>query len=466
MNVTFSGRTSQHVPHKGDTRTNVTAAPFRPRWRSMGALVIAACLLATLNAPVSAATDPVVPGPVAAVVAPNAVPGVVSSQSLGVAAGSFDAGWPNWMYPRVELGAVPLSNTASWAAVEPNPGQWSFADLDDRISRAEQFGDRPVLLLGNTPKAYVSDPNFVSKSTSGLPDYWAQPPKMDAWARYVTKLSARYGNRADYRIWNEPCDKLFWAGSIPQMANLVATAVPIIRANAPQSAISMPALPLRRDYQRDYLRRLVSYQVGGVKVGNMVNVVTVNPYPEPKDGPESAYRLVGRARSIVRGEGVPTALAVGELNYGVVGFTSTPVRQSLPVQKNWAARSVVLMLGSTLRNFTWYTWESHWYEGLELRDKATGGPTEAGRAWTAAAAWLQGTTAMGCRNQSDGDWSCAFRVSPTEVRRIWWNVGGSGRVTPATGAYQLVRLNGSTETVRDGVAIPITGEPVMLRTAR
>lgn len=389
-------------------------------------------------------------------------PGTAGDTILGGTSGSFETNPDPDQWPKTKIGSFTVGGQAGWSTLETAPGSWDFSRLDDIVTAAEDHGARPVLLLSQTPKFRVSDPATIPTHTNGLPGYWAAVPNQTAWRDYVERVSSRYGDRADYRIWNEPSAPMFWGGNITQMAALIGDAAPIIRRNAPNAVIASPALPLRRAYQRTYFTRLLAASTpDGSTVGNTVDVVAINPYPLPKQGPEAAFRLVQAARNLMASIGVDRPVAVTELNYGVTGFVSPPVRRHPATQAAWTARTVALMAGARVQAFTWYSWNSHWYEGVEVRDRETGGLTAAGRAWNRVADWTSGTTPTRCQARRDGDWVCRFATADGARRDVWWHPGGGGSLSVRHHG-NLVALDGTTRAVKPGQRVRLGDAPVMV----
>jgi hypothetical protein len=100
-----------------------------------------------------------------------------------------------------------------WGQVEPGPGEWDFAGLDEQIAAATRYGIQVMPDLYGTPAWLNEDP--------------ARPPTGAAqragWTRFVRRVVGRYGPGGSFwagrsrrlpvhrwQVWNEPNFLLFW----------------------------------------------------------------------------------------------------------------------------------------------------------------------------------------------------------------------------------------------------------------
>ncbi len=93
-----------------------------------------------------------------------------------------------------------------WSFLEPQRGQWQF--FDESIQRYRRHHLSVLALYSTAPHWATGWP----KPCSGYFDRYLEPQDLDAWANYVTTVTARYrGQVDDFEVWNEPWGDSFWA---------------------------------------------------------------------------------------------------------------------------------------------------------------------------------------------------------------------------------------------------------------
>ncbi|KPK65171.1 MAG: hypothetical protein AMK73_03700, partial [Planctomycetes bacterium SM23_32] len=115
----------------------------------------------------------------------------------------------------------------TWAAAEPEPGQWRF--FDDRVELVRSHG---IMVLGMLDCA----PAWASDAPDDVRGYFRRyyvPNDVDAWADYCRAVVAHYAGLVDHwEVWNEP-----WVGSFfrkvvdgEQVGGTPEDYVPLLRA--------------------------------------------------------------------------------------------------------------------------------------------------------------------------------------------------------------------------------------------
>jgi hypothetical protein len=159
-----------------------------------------------------------------------------------------------------------------WFQVEPSPGEYRFADLDQEIADAADTGIRILPFVYGTPPWVNAD--------SARPPLATLAAERD-WTGFLRKLVQRYGSHGDFwrgraarmpirrwQIWNEPNFLLFWRprpspSSYARLLRISAQAIrgEDARANivtagvAPVEAGMRPWTFLRRMYKTPGVRR-------------------------------------------------------------------------------------------------------------------------------------------------------------------------------------------------------------------
>lgn len=159
--------------------------------------------------------------------------GVAEALGAGDAAGPVMRG----------MGAAVDRLELRWDQLEPAPGVYDFATLDDTLAMNDQIGFSVLAVVDGTP-------DWATPGT--LPPGNAPPIGLDQpvfladgavnpnnpWAGFLATVAARYGPRIDaWEIWNEPNSNAFWNGTPSQYARLLAVAQAVLAKAAPSAPV-------------------------------------------------------------------------------------------------------------------------------------------------------------------------------------------------------------------------------------
>ncbi len=162
---------------------------------------------------------------------PPAAPAPPASPAAGGLAAGVNLADLSSAYLVNDLGAGWAKGYVNWATVEPEPGQFRWVDPDNVV---KAFGDRGlhILLRVHGTPAWARP--------EGTPLSFP-PTDPDAFARFLTRLAARYRGRvAAYEIWNEPNLNYEWGNQRPDpaaYAGLLKTAYTAIKQVDPQAVV-------------------------------------------------------------------------------------------------------------------------------------------------------------------------------------------------------------------------------------
>jgi hypothetical protein len=120
-----------------------------------------------------------------------------------------------------------------WEDLEPNAGQYDFADDDALVAdtRANHLNVLAILAYSTTWSTTAPD-----NPPSNLTHY---PPRDDReWADYVAKVVSRFKDDIHYwEVWNEPDLAEFWNGTPAQYASLLALTYSTIKQIDPTATV-------------------------------------------------------------------------------------------------------------------------------------------------------------------------------------------------------------------------------------
>ncbi|KRE97263.1 hypothetical protein ASG76_00590 [Nocardioides sp. Soil774] len=305
-----------------------------------------------------------------------------------------------------------------WSGVERSPGQYDWAELDDRLAMARQHGSRPLLTLYSTPDFYaMGDVGDVVE---------VRPPKLSAYRAFVSALARRYGDRADYQLWAEMNVSNNYVGTVRHMAKMAKIASQEVRQYAPGALVVAPQGPIRLPGSRAWFERFWTQKVGGKPIAKWVDVATLSGFPLPRHGPEQGIRLVKVLRRITSAGGFDGPIWVVEINYDVLGRKPT-VPISIEEQVANVVKTYVLNASIGTQRVYWHYWAPpvpNMNTAMLSPDNQIAPP---GKAFGEIQPWLIGTRARGCTITRNGDfYSCLFTIKRAE-RRVMWSVSGRER---------------------------------------
>ncbi|QSR32866.1 hypothetical protein CFI00_20655 [Nocardioides sp. S5] len=410
------------------------------RGRLIG-VVLAGLLATTLSAaPTGAATAQ-----------DRARPSKIGAEFFGmdISIGSTEA----FSWPQFTPGAVRIH--LAWNRVERSPGTFDWTETDAKIAIAEAHGAKPLLVIVDTPIFHTSYPAHATN---------ASPPRLHSYGRFVRRLAARYGDRVDYQVWNEPNVPLFYTGTPAHAAKMTKIAGKSVRKFAPGATVVAPSFTVRHDTDRAWFKDYWSQRLGRKRVADFVDAANISAYPFPEKGPEQGLALAQWAQRAVAREGFDGPLWASEINYGANGLAPTP-RIPARRQAAFVVQTYVLHAADGAERVYWWRWEGHQTVNTQLQD-GEGGLTRAGVAYGVVKGWLLGTKPKGC-SWSAGVRTCRFRARGGVDRVVVWSGSGKRRAVRApVGAVTRTSASGAVREIGPGRFLRVGRAPVMIEVMR
>ncbi len=365
-------------------------------------------------------------------------------------------------WPAAPVGAVRLWDSGvSWREIETANGVFDFTRLDAQVDAARSHHATVLVVLGQTPRFHSRHPHRWGSYGRGA----ASMPTKSSWTRYVRTVVRRYaGRHVDYQVWNEANVAGYWNGSARQMAKLTRWTSRVVAHNDRHAQVVAPAMATRLTGQRRWLRTFYATRVGGRPVAAYVDVVSLNLYPLPKQGPEKSMALLDASRTMLARLGVHKPIWNTEINYGLLGG-GTARNISRAKEAAFVGRTLVLNADRNVKRMFWYSWDLQHLANTQLTFANGITQTGAGVAYEVVRGWLLGTHTRGCSRDRRGTWTCEVR-SAHGTKRIYWNPSRRTTVLAVRSARLTVDLRGHRTELHGGEVLAVGKAPVMVRSRR
>jgi hypothetical protein len=340
---------------------------------------------------------------------PNA-PFLVSANDLGIFSGTTQPTVPNKAY---------LSPCyPNWAADNPQPGEFSWAQSDSFIGRAEQWGYTDILSVFCSTPQWAGKP-VEGEDTSVVGPGGAQAPKnLSDWRSYLEAVVKRYKGRiSGYSVWNEPASPQFFTGTPKQLAKMTLVLREVVNKQDSAAYVLSAGLQTHREQYREYLEK---YLTELAALDWPVDGISVHLYPPSGGTPQTRVETVEWVQGVLTELEAPADLPIWdtEVNYEVSQPGGEPDGR-ITGQRAAAWTTVSFLDGwrTGVRRTYWYLWTDAYYgfPGIQMRP---GDPST--QAMTTLANWVIGAEFRGCEVADrlvdcsfakDGDFRIAYSTS-------------------------------------------------------
>jgi hypothetical protein len=367
----------------------------------------------------------------------------------------------------------------TWADIEPTPGGWNWAPLDQAVEAAHADGTAVSLTLGLSPSWAAANPT--------------DPPDLQMYHDYVQAVMQRYSPQSwgyrgigAYQVWNESNIKTFWTGTTDQLAAMTKTVHDVRNAVDPGALVVSPAMVTRLPFEQKAAAAFYRTKIGTTPVWKYVDVVSLNLYPTQTVAtasggtrlgtPEDSMALLTTMRSLLAQAKVTSTLPIWdtEINYGMGASATTLLPEALQVA--YVMRTYILNAAQGVRRVNWYAYDMGTLSGggtlgntlmTDPTDRRAGILTPAGVAFTRVQAWLNGTligttSKRPCIADRQGTYTCEVRYAKG-VGRIYWNPYRSARVRLVRSATRKTTEYGVSSRIRGGSRLKVGASPVLVK---
>jgi hypothetical protein len=242
----------------------------------------------------------------------------------------------------------------SWSGTERSQGRYTWDEYDELTANLEKRGLRALYILDYSNALYedklVSRDPISGKEVTGI----AAPRKPDsvaAFARWAAAAAKHYRGRGIlWEIWNEP-NIGFWRPqpNVADYATLALATCRAIREADPQALILAPA---SSGFPWAFFESL--FQSG---VLDHLDAVSVHPYRNYSQGPETAAADYRRLRALIERDAPPHKKALPIIS-GEWGYATHTQGVSLSTQAAFTARQQLANLYHGVPLSIWYDWKN------------------------------------------------------------------------------------------------------------
>lgn len=361
--------------------------------------------------------------------------------------------------PDVPTGSLRLNCFPTWSAVNPNPGEFDWAEFDRVVAEAEDWGYQDIVYVFCSTPAWAGEP-VTGPDEAVFGPGTAQPPAdMASYTDFVRAVAQRYKDRiTGYEVWNEPSSPQFFTGTPQQMGAMTQAAHDVVAEVDPAayvlSAGFQTHLPdIYDEFIPEYLSDLQER-------GWPIDAVSAHFYPVMEGTPQTRVHQIEQVQHDLDRFGAPSDIALWdtEVNYNVNAPGGAPQGRISGAQAAaWTAQTYLEGWRLGVRRTFWYLWTADYYgfPGIQMRpgDPAT-------RALQTLGQWVIGAEFEGCDTTEDAP-LCRFRGSDGTEFRIGWSNARGGTTVPLDAVSQVCPVDGSPCQSHSG-DVALTPMPVRI----
>lgn len=346
-----------------------------------------------------------------------------------------------------------------WADLEPRRDTYDWSVLDRLVGAAGQADVPATFVFGGTP-AWAAPDGPKAPYDDGSRS--APPDDLTRWDQFVGTLAARYRGRVEaYEVWVHANDPRYYSGSIETLVDMTARASRAIKAADPEAIVVCPSVVrLWTAEGREFLRRFAE-----LRGYDHCDVAGVNLHQrQASDPPETMVDLLRQTYDALHDAGVHPPLWNTGVTYEYA--REEPLDEQRAV--DYATRFYLVAIYGTnvsLKRTYFYNWGG---APLPIVLQAVGGPpTRAALAVEELQRWLSGTSTRSCGHGSainlpDNVWQCEFTAQDRRLLVVRWTLTGTATTTASSDSEELRRLDGTSQPLRSGDAIPVSETPVLI----
>ncbi|MDB6068495.1 MAG: hypothetical protein JWR26_4703 [Pedosphaera sp.] len=242
-----------------------------------------------------------------------------------------------------------------WESIEHKKGEYDWSAYDELTANLEKRKLRALYILDYSNPLYearVASRDGVTQAEEQGMGSPAHPESIAAFSRWAAAAATHFhGKHIIWEIWNEP-NGFFWKPkpSAREYSALALAACAAIRNAEPKATIVGPA---SSGFEWRFLDRFL--KSGVLKY---LDAVTVHPYREPKDGPETAAGDYEKLRALIEQSAADDRQKNLPIISGEWGYSSKTGGVTPELQAAYLARQQLFNAFKGIPLSIWYDWKN------------------------------------------------------------------------------------------------------------
>ena len=243
----------------------------------------------------------------------------------------------------------------AWTAIERKKGEYDWSEYEQLLKNLDSRGIRALLILDYSHHLFeetVTSPNPLYGHAEKRTASPRHPASIEAYAQWAAAAVRHFhGRHVIWEIWNEPNGN-FWSPKpdVQEYTTLALAACKAMRAADPEARIIGPA---SSGFPWEFLEHF--FKSG---VLEYLDAVSVHPYRNPKQSPETAGKDYARLRELVDKYAPENNKGKLPILSGEWGYSSFSKGVSLDTQAAFAARQQLFNLMNGVPLSIWYDWKN------------------------------------------------------------------------------------------------------------
>jgi hypothetical protein len=242
-----------------------------------------------------------------------------------------------------------------WEAIETSKGEYNWAGYEELLRNLEKRGLRAIFILDYSHRLYeetATSPNPITGESHKSTASPQHPDSIAAFARWAAASAKHFqGRHVLWEIWNEP-NISFWSPKPDgtQYTTLALATCKAIREAEPRATIIAPA---SSEFPWEFLETFLE---SGVL--EYLDAVSVHPYRNPRQPPETASTDFARLRTLIARHAPQAKQDRIPILSGEWGYSTCKRGVTLETQAAFAARQQLSNLLNGVPLSIWYDWKN------------------------------------------------------------------------------------------------------------
>jgi hypothetical protein len=397
----------------------------------------------------------------ASVVADKTIYPVLTASSFGFQCGTGkltncpNATWPNTV---AQPGMIRLwDSQVQWHLLNPSPGVYNWRTLDAYLDSIAAHQPRDAMYtFGYTPCWATKGACERAWGSPFPPDDLAAggSPSFNAFVTALLGHCSPGGHCVKdiikyWELWNEANAPHYWSGTVPQLYQLMAPAVAMIRGKVSGALILTP--PANRG-DTDWMRNWLEQEN---KNGRLSDIFSFHIYLQG-NRPEPRFAIVKQMVELKNSTPgwSDTPWMNSETNFDAITFLCDSSKYSSDECIGQMVRWHIIHYSFGAQQVSWFFFNT-----------TIGHNPDYSAAYKTMMDWLVGGHFTAACSPSGNVITCPFIEANGHRAVFAWTFNGDAPYTPPAQAADYKTLSGSTNPISFGQPVPVGAKPIMLEAA-